>query len=104
MKFAGKIGFVIAEETAPDVYREQATEKTYYGDVLKNTRRWENGEGANDNLNITNSFSIVANDYAYKHAGEMRYIEWLGKKWKITNMTIDRPRITLTVGGLYNGG
>lgn len=104
MRFAGMVGFVIAEETATDVWSEKPTEKLYYGDVTKNSRRWENGEGVNSNLNISNSISIVANDYAYEHAGEIRYVYWLGKRWCVTNLSIDRPRIVLTIGGLYDGG
>lgn len=104
MRFAGKVGFVNAAETATDVYTEEADERTYYGDVTKNSRRWENGDSKNNDLNIGNTISIVANDYAYEHIGEMRYVWWLGKRWKITNLAIDRPRINLTLGGLYNGG
>jgi len=104
MKFAGKVGFVIGEKTGTDVWTEEATEKMYYGDVLKNYRQWENGESLNQNLNVTNSISIVANDYAYQHAGEIRYVWYLGKRWKVNNLTIARPRITLSLGGLYNGG
>lgn len=104
MRFAGKVGFVNAAETSTDVHTEVADEKTYYGSVTKNSRRWENGDSKNDDLNISNTISIVANDYAYEHIGEMRYVWWLGKRWKITNLSVDRPRIILTLGGLYNGG
>jgi len=104
MKFAGKVGYVTAEETAPGVHTEQAVEKFYYGDVTKNYRRWENGEGVNNNLNISNIISIVANDYAYEHVGEIRYVWWLGKRWCVNGLDIERPRIILTLGGLYDGG
>jgi len=104
MKFAGKVGFVNAAETATDVWSEEVSEKQYYGDVTKNYRRWENGEGVNQDLNVSNTISIVANDYAYEHAGEIKFVWWLGKRWCVTNITVDRPRITLSLGGLYNGG
>jgi len=104
MRFAGKVGYVIAEETSPDVFVEQITEKLYYGDVLKNTRQWENGESINSNINVTNSISIVADDFAYQHIGEIRYVWYLKQKWSVKTITIDRPRITLTLGGLYHGG
>lgn len=32
----------------------------------------------------------------------MRYIEFMGAKWKITNIEVQYPRLILTVGGVYN--
>lgn len=104
MRFAGKVGYITAVETEPDVSKETAVERLYYGDVLKNSRQWENGVGLNSDINITNSISIVADDYAYKHMGEIRYVWWLGKRWCVKTLTVDRPRITITLGDLYNGG
>lgn len=104
MRFSGKVGYVIAEETATDVWTETATERPYYGDVLTNNRRWDTGEGVNDNIKITNRISVVADDYAYEHLGEIRYVYYLGKRWKVTSIDITRPRIVLSLGDLYNGG
>ena len=106
-KFCGNIGFIFDNanrETFPGsgIWVPDIEVRKYYGDVIKNSRRWENGEGLNDNLVIGNQFSVVADAYAYDHLFAMRYIEWLGTKWKITNIDIDRPRITITVGGVYN--
>lgn len=28
----------------------------------------------------------------------------MGARWKVTEVQIDYPRLTLTLGGLYNGG
>lgn len=102
-KFHGLIGYVHTEETAPGVFTSVVTERNYYGDVLRNNRKWENSNGVNDNLNINNMFSIVGDPYAFGNLEQMRYITWLGSKWKITNIEIQRPRVILTVGGVYNG-
>jgi len=104
MRFAGKVGYVIAEETEPDVFTETADERLYYGDVLKNSRRWDKGDGVNPDIKVTNSISIVADDYAYQHIGEIRYVWYLGKQWTVTSLDIARPRITLALGDLYHGG
>lgn len=101
-KFYGKIGYAETKETAPDVWTEVITERTYTGDVLRNTRRWESGENLNDNLNINNLISIVADAFAYQNFSAIRYIEWMGSKWKITNVEVQRPRLILTIGGVYN--
>lgn len=101
-KFFGKIGFTKTEETAPGVYREATTERDYRGDVLRNTRKWENGEHLNDDLNVNNQISIVADAYANENFFAMRYISWMGAYWKITNVEVQRPRLILTIGGVYN--
>lgn len=101
-KFYGKIGYAETVETAPGVWREDVTERNYYGDILLNNRRFESGEHLNDDLNIGNRFSIVADPYAVANFHLMRYIEWMGSKWKITSVEVQYPRLILTVGGVYN--
>jgi hypothetical protein len=49
-KFYGSIGFGEAVEKAEGVWEDEITEVNYTGDVLRNTRRLEPGEGINDNL------------------------------------------------------
>lgn len=103
-KFKGAIGYVSQGETAPGVWEDLATEKNYRGDVILNQERWQPTEGANDNLNLDNSISIIADNYAYANLGYIKYIVWHGQKWKVQSLAINRPRIVLQIGGLYNGG
>ena len=108
MKFYGIVGYCeTAEETGDregNWIKNRITEKRYYGDVLRNTRKWEsNQDSTNENLNINNSFSIVADAYAYDHFWAMTYVKWHGACWKITNVEVQRPRLILMVGGVYNG-
>lgn len=86
----------------PGVYSESIIEKQHYGDVIRNTRRWDNEQKINNDLSLSNQFSILANDFAIASVGSMRYIKWNGVLWKITNVDIQRPRIIITVGGVYN--
>lgn len=102
-KFCGKVGYAFSREIAPDVYDDEIVEKKYYGDVTKNTRRWEQGTDINDNLNVSNTFSIMADAYAYEHFFAIKYIEWMGARWKVTNVEVQRPRLIFSVGGVYNG-
>lgn len=101
-KFCGKIGFEETVETAPSVYVEQITEKTYYGDVIRNTRRLDGGSQINDNVRISNTISIVADPYARFHFHSIRYVEWMGSKWKVESIDASTPpRLNLELGGLY---
>lgn len=103
-KWYGKIGYAETVETEPGVWDEEITERAYYGDTYRNTRLLQNNsDGTNDNINIANQISIVADPYANDHIYAMRYIEFQNTKWKITNVEVQRPRLILTVGGQYNG-
>ena len=53
-------------------------------------------------LNVSNEFSIVADPFAYANFHSMRFIEYMGAKWKISNVEVQYPRLILTVGGVYN--
>lgn len=102
-KFHCSIGYTMIEETSPGVHTQVVTEKSYTGDILRNSQRWDNSENLNQNFNVNNRFSVVANAYAYENFDKMIYILWNGTKWKISSAEIQRPRIVLSIGGVYNG-
>lgn len=103
-KFCGKIGYIKDVETDPGIWEEQAIERQYYGDVTRNTSRYQSqSESVNDNITLNNTISIVADPYANENFQHMRYVVYMGAKWKITNAEVQFPRIILTIGGLYNG-
>lgn len=103
-KWAGVIGFVDdTTEAAPSVYREKIVERQYYGDVLKNNRRLVAADKVNDDISVQNQLSIVADAYAMNHFYSMKYATFCGAKWKVTDVQVEHPRLTLTLGGLWNG-
>lgn len=102
-KYYGKIGFAESVESAPGVHVEKIVERNYYGELVRNSRRLQSANQLNDNINISNEISIVADPYADKNFHMMRYIEFLGTKWKISNVEVQPPRLILTVGGVWNG-
>lgn len=104
MRFCGVIGYGETRETEePGVYEEVVTERTYFGNVERNTRKWEQGDKVNDDLNVNNLISILADAYANEHFFNIRYVRWMGARWKVTNVEVQRPRLILTIGGVYNG-
>ena len=103
MKWYGSIGYAETVETSPGVWTEQITERKYYGDVIKNTRMLQNANQVNDNINISNSISIIADPYANQNFHSIRYITFMGTKWKISNIDVQYPRLILATGGVYNG-
>lgn len=101
-KFYGSIGYAVTAETRPGVWEEQITERTYYGDLVRDTRRLQSSETLNDDISIANEISIVADPFANENFYSMRYVVFRGAKWKISNVEVQYPRLILTIGGVYN--
>ena len=102
-KWYGNVGYIDSIETTPGIWEEQEIDRPYFGDSIRNTRLLQNSGEINDNVNIGNHISIVADPYAINHIHAMRYAEFQGTKWKITNVDVQYPRLILTIGGIYHG-
>lgn len=104
-KFSGKIGYSNYQETIPGsgIWADVVTERDYFGDVIRDSKQWKTSETVNDNLTINNRISIVADDFANTNFSAMKYVIWAGVYWKISNIEIQRPRLILSLGGVYNG-
>jgi hypothetical protein len=102
-KYYGVIGYAATVQTEPGIYEEQIIETEYMGDVLRNTRRLREGSKINDDITISNQISIIADPYASNNFHAMRYVTFMGAKWKVSDVEVQYPRLILTLGGLYNG-
>ena len=102
-KFRGIVGFADTVEKEPGVYVEKILRRTYSGDLHRNLRRLESSGNINDNINISNEISILADAYAFNHFNAIRYVEFGGAKWKVSSVdATKRPRLVMTLGGLFN--
>lgn len=104
-RFYGEIGYGESLETPPlsGVWKDVITEYQYYGDIVRNNRRLEQGEDVNDDITVGNSISIVADEFANQHYLAIKYIRWAGVLWTVTNVEVRSPRLILSLGKVYNG-
>ena len=102
-KFYGPVGYAEQKEKSPGVWVEEIVEYMYAGDLLDNRMRYQSTDKLNDDLNIANRVSIIADPYAMENFHKMRYIGFQGSFWKISNVEVQYPRLILTIGGVYNG-
>lgn len=103
MKFFGKVGYGKSGESVNGVWADTITERSYYGDVVKDTRRIVVGSDVNNDISTGNSIEIVADPYASEHFHAIKYVEWAGALWTVTEVEQKRPRLILRLGGVYNG-
>ena len=101
-KYYGKIGYAIRTETKPSVWEESIVEKSFCGEQVNVKSKWQTSSHLNDDIQITNQLSIVADPFAYQNFYNMRYIEYKGYKWKVEAVEVQYPRLILTIGGVYN--
>lgn len=102
-RFAGVIGFAVTREERPGIFVPDIEERSYRGDILKETAEWIAANNkANADLRINNRVSIVADAYARQHFHDMRYVVLYGAKWKIVNAENQYPRVILSIGGVWN--
>lgn len=101
-KFFGKIGYAETKQTSPGVWEEEITEREYFGDLTRNTRRLQSSGNLNDSIVVANDISIISDPFANQNFHAMRYVEFMGTKWKISNVEVQYPRLILTLGDQYN--
>lgn len=102
-KYYGQIGYTITEETTPGVWTETIVERNYYGDLVRNMSRRNSAEKVNDNIDISNSISIISDPFARDNFYSIVYATLFGTKWKVNSVDVQYPRLILSLGGLYNG-
>lgn len=102
-KFYGKVGYGETKEKANGVWEDDIVEHNYYGDVVRNSVKTQSGEKVNNDLSVGNSISIVADAYANEHFFAIRYVEWAGTLWTVSDVDVQSPRLLLRLGGVYNG-
>lgn len=102
-RFHGKVGYGSTVETTPGVHVETIVERDYYGDILRNSRQLRQGEQVNPDITVGHSISIVADAYARGHYFAIRYVEWAGARWVVSEVEVQHPRLILRLGEVYNG-
>lgn len=102
-KWYGMIGYADNVEVEPGIWEDSIVEKPYFGDLTRNTRKLQSSGEINDNINLANEISIVADPYAIDNFYKMRYAEFKGVKWKVTDVEVQYPRLILSIGGVWNG-
>lgn len=100
-KYSGKIGFATQTETSRGIWEDVIVERPYKGYVVRNRRRWDAADDINDDFVVDNQFSVVSDAFLYSHVPDMRYLTYLGTRFKITSVEIERPRVLISVGGVY---
>lgn len=101
-KYAGLVGYVTTKETSLGVWEQVASEHKMRGDVIRVQNSSTEGSKINDDISMNNRISLVGNQFAYQNFMNIKYIMYMGIKWKVSSVEVQRPRLILTLGGVWN--
>lgn len=102
-KWSGLIGFEVSSETDPGVWVEHIESRRYYGDFMQNSNRIQASGNINDNVKLSNKISVIADPYAKNNFQSIRYVTYMGNKWKVSDIIVQYPRLILSLGDVYTG-
>lgn len=102
-KYAGLVGYVTQEEKVPGVWSSVETPRMMKGDVIRQSSASQNGDKVNDDITLNHRVSLIGDAYAFGHYYFIKWIIIDGAKWEVTSTEVQRPRIIVSLGGMYNG-
>jgi hypothetical protein len=111
-RFHGKVGYGETIEVLPGtstpspgsgVWDDVITERAYTGDVVRSSALIQQGDAVNPDISMSVSISILTDDHIIAHYSKIKYVEWAGELWTVTNVEPKSPRLILSLGSVYNG-
>lgn len=102
-KYAGLVGYVTQEQTAPSVWSPVEYPKRMKGDIIRQSSSTQNDDKINSDLTLNHRVSLIGDAYAFSSYFNIKWIEIDGRKWEVTSVEVQRPRIIVTLGGPWNG-
>lgn len=102
-KFSGYAGFAVQIDKGNGIWKEEIVEKLVKGDLLNEVWRHQASSKVNEDISVTNRISILADQFVNANKQSLLYVVMDGVPWKVTTVEVQRPRLILNIGGLYNG-
>ena len=102
-KYSGLVGYVTQEETVPGIWSPDENPKMMRGDIIRQTLSNQDNGKVNNDITLNHRVSLLGDAYAFSSYYAIKWIEIDGRKWEVTSVEVQRPRIIVTVGGLWNG-
>lgn len=102
-RWCGEVGYIETVEVEPGVWEEREVVRFYYGEFVKKSSKFIVSGGVNDDRDVSAEISVMADPYSELHFHSIGYVKFGGVKWKVNTVEPRRPRLILSIGGIYNG-
>ena len=101
-KYSGIVGYVLTEETRPGVFVPVVKERKMRGDVLALSKRYDGGDKVNENISLNHRISLIGDPFAFENFIYLKYVTYMGVRWEVSSVEVQKPRLILSMGGVYN--
>src|SRR6185437_16034519 len=102
-RFSGLVGYVTQEEKRPGVWSPVEIPKMMKGDIIIQSSSSQNGNKVNSDITLSHRVSLMGDAYAFGNYYNIKWVMIDGRKWQVSSVEVQRPRIIVSVGGLWNG-
>lgn len=101
-RFSGLVGYVVEEETAPGVWRPVEKARMMKGDIIHQVSRHDKGDEVNDDVVLNHRISLIGDAYAFGNYYNIKWVKMDSIKWKVSSIEIARPRLLVSLGGIWH--
>ena len=101
-RFAGSVGYITQVESSPDVWTSDEVVRFMKGDVIRRSASTQNDDKVNSDISLNHRISLLGDAFAFDNYYNIKWVEVDGFKWEVSSVEIQRPRIIVSLGGVYN--
>lgn len=102
-RYSGLVGYGEQVETGPGVWENIIKERMMKGDLIRQNANIRDSGKVNDDITLNHRVSLLGDAYAFDNYFNMKWIQINGRKWKVSSIEVQRPRLLADIGGLWNG-
>jgi hypothetical protein len=89
-------------QTSPGILTPKIEEVQVSGEMRQERLNWPQA-GMREGLSARHVLSVITPEDSDIDFTEAVYISWQGRKWSVTSIQYKRPRVELSLGGIYSG-
>ena len=102
-KYSGLVGYGEQVETVPGVWENKIKERMMKGDKIRQNANIRDSGKVNNEITLNHRVSLLGDAYAFDNYFNMKWIMIDGIKWEVSAIEVQRPRLLVDIGGLWNG-
>lgn len=102
-RFAGLVGYVTQEETSPGIWSSVEKSVMMKGELIRQSSNNRDAGKVNSDITLNHRVSLMGDSYSFDNYYNIKWVMVDKVKWEVSSIEIQRPRLILAIGGLWNG-
>lgn len=101
MKWFGEIGYFVESNNVDGIVTDSFITQQYYGDIIKDYKTNTSENAVNEDFELSNRISVVADPYLISHFHKIAWISFMETKFKVRSVELQYPRLIVSLGGVF---